>query len=486
MNPVDNDAPVANPTTLIVREDTPATGALNAYDPDGGPLTYALTTPPANGTVTLNPDGTYTYTPNSNFFGADSFAITITDSSGATLVMPISFTVSPMNDSPVANPPPLTVTEDTPATGSLGASDPDGDLLGYVLAGPPANGTVVLNGDGTYTYTPNPNFFGADSFSVTISDSTGASITVSVAVTVNPVADDAPIANPTTLVVSEDTPATGALNAYDPDGGPLTYALTTPSANGTVTLNPDGTYTYTPNANFFGSDSFAITITDSSGTTLVVPISFTVAPVDDAPVGSDLSITPPEDGGFVGTLPAASDPEGQPVTFALGRPPSSGTATVNPDGTFSYVPAANFFGTDSFTYVISDGTSISVHTVTIEVTAVNDAPVAGGDVVQVPQDTSTIVPVLLNDGDVDGDPLIIIDAKPGIGTVSINPDGTLTYTPPSGFVGVTTIGYTISDGKGGRATGEVLVSVLPVSATLPSEGPRPPASAPRVQTPFQP
>jgi VCBS repeat-containing protein len=470
-----NDSPVANPSPLIVTEDTPAIGSLNAYDPDGDTLSFVLSTPPSGGTVVINPDGTYTYTPNPNFFGSDSFTVTVIDDSGASvsILVPVSVTISPVNDPPVANPPPLTVTEDTPATGSLNASDPDGDLLGYALAAPPANGTVILNGDGTYTYTPNPNFFGPDSFSVTISDSAGASITVSVAVTVNPVDNDAPVASPTPLVVSEDTPASGALNAYDPDGGPVTYVLTTPPANGIVTLNADGSYTYTPNPNFNGSDSFTITVTDSSGATLVVPISFTVAPVDDAPVGSDLSITLPEDGGFVGTLPAGSDPDGQPVTFALGRPPSSGIATVNPDGSFSYVPAANFFGTDSFTYVISDGTSISVHTVTITVTAVNDAPVAGPDAAVVPQDTPTIVPVLLNDGDVDGDGLTIIEARAGIGAVSINADGTLTYTPPSGFVGVTTITYIISDGKGGLATGQVLVSVLPFTATVPSDGPRP-------------
>ena len=574
VTPVD-DAPVANPSPLVVTEDTPATGSLNASDPDGGPLTYALTTPPAGGTVAINPDGTYTYTPNPNFNGPDSFAITITDSSGATLVVPISFTVAPTADPPVANPSPLVVTEDTPATGSLNASDPDGDALSYSLAAPPLNGIVVLNTDGTYTYTPNANFNGPDSFSVTITDSTGLSIVATVSVTVSaendpPVAnppplivtedtpatgslnasdpdgdtlsyslgtaplhgvvvlngdgtytytpnpdyfgpdsftvsvsdgrggvvvvpvsvsvtgvDDPPVANPPPLLVTEDTPATGTLNASDPDGDPLTYALTTPPAHGTVALNPDGTYTYTPTPEFNGADSFSVSVSDGRGNVILVPVSVFVAAVDDPPVGSDLAITLPEDGSFAGQLPPASDPEGQPVSYALGRPPGFGSATVNPDGSFAYIPAPNFFGADSFTFIISDGTSTSVHTVVISVTPVNDAPVAANDVIAVPSDAPTILPVLLNDGDVDGDPLTITDAQASVGIVTINPNGTLTYQPPAGFIGSATITYTISDGQGGTATAQVFVSVLPAGATVPSNGVSgPPDLPPSQQPPF--
>jgi len=94
---------------------------------------------------------------------------------------------------------------------------------------------------------------------------------------------------------------------------------------------------------------------------------------------------------------------------------------------------------------------------------------------------------MLNDGDVDGDPLTIIGAEASVGTVSINADGTLNYQPPGGFIGTATITYTISDGQGGTATAQVLVSVLPAGATVPSDGgPRPPDSPPTQQTPFRP
>ncbi|MFJ5370774.1 Ig-like domain-containing protein, partial [Bosea sp. CER48] len=445
VTPVDNDPPIADPSPLVVTEDTPATAHLNAYDPDGGVLSYSVSAPPAHGTVVINADGSYTYTPNPDFFGPDSFEITITDSSGATLVVPIGFSVAPANDPPSANPPLLVVPEDGSATGTLNASDPDGDPLGYALATPPAHGTVVLNGDGTYIYTPNPDYFGADSFSVTISDGQGGVIVVPVNVSVTGV-NDPPVANPPPLVVTEDTPATGTLGASDPDGDQLTFTLNTPPTNGTVVLNPDGTYTYRPNPSFNGSDGFSVSISDGNGNVILVPVSVFVAAVDDPPVGSDLAITLPEDGSFASRLPPASDPEGQPVGYALGRPPGFGSAAVNADGSFAYVPAPNFFGTDSFTYVISDGTSTSVHTVTITVTPVNDAPVAANDAIAIRQDTPAILPVMLNDGDVDGDPLTIIGAEASVGTVSINADGTLNYQPPGGFIGTATITYTISDG----------------------------------------
>ncbi|MFJ5370881.1 tandem-95 repeat protein, partial [Bosea sp. CER48] len=321
VTPVD-DAPVANPSPLVVTEDTPATGNLNASDPDGDPLTFTVAVPPANGTLLLNGDGTYTYTPNPNYFGPDSFEIAVSDPQGNTILVPVSFTVTAADDAPVANPPPLVVTEDTPATGTLDASDPDGDPLTFTLNAPPTNGSVVINGDGTYTYTPNPDFNGSDSFEVAISDPQGNTILVPVSVTVSPV-NDPPVANPSPLVVTEDTPATGSLNASDPDGDLLGFTLQAPPANGTVVLNGDGTYVYTPNPNYFGADSFSVTITDSAGASIVASVSVTVSAADDAPVANPSPLVVTEDLPATGAL-NAYDPDGGPLTFELTTPPAGG------------------------------------------------------------------------------------------------------------------------------------------------------------------
>ena len=157
-----NDDPVGSTTPLTPTEDTPATGAITATDPDGDPLTYTLSTPPANGTVTLNPDGTFSYTPDPDYNGSDDFVVTVDDGNGGTVDVTVPVTVAAVNDDPTASAAPLTPLEDTPATGAVIATDVDGDPLTYSLSTPPANGTVALNPDGTFTYTPDPGFNGSD------------------------------------------------------------------------------------------------------------------------------------------------------------------------------------------------------------------------------------------------------------------------------------------------------------------------------------
>ncbi|MCX2576396.1 tandem-95 repeat protein, partial [Pedobacter sandarakinus] len=119
-------------------------GSITASEADGDPLTFATTTPPANGTVVLNADGTYTYTPKANFNGTDSFVVTVSDGKGGSTTVTINVTVTPVNDAPVATTPVnINTNKNTPVNGTITASDVDGDPLTYTIATPPANGTVV-------------------------------------------------------------------------------------------------------------------------------------------------------------------------------------------------------------------------------------------------------------------------------------------------------------------------------------------------------
>ncbi|MDY3305812.1 tandem-95 repeat protein, partial [Psychrobacter sanguinis] len=248
-------------------EDTVATGKLSpATDVDGDKLTYALADKAANGTVTISADGSYKYTPKANFNGSDSFTYTITDGT-ETITQTATITVDAVNDLPVSKDSVIQAVEDTVATGKLSAAtDADGDKLTYALADKAANGTAVVNADGNYSYTPNKDFFGTDSFTYTISDGKSGVITQKASVTVQGV-NDAPVSTNTAIKVVEDTVATGKLSpATDVDGDKLTYALADKAANGTVTISADGSYKYTPNANFNGSDSFTYTITDGTDT----------------------------------------------------------------------------------------------------------------------------------------------------------------------------------------------------------------------------
>ncbi|APZ96606.1 tandem-95 repeat protein [Fuerstiella marisgermanici] len=196
-----------------------------------------------------------------------------------------------------------------------------------------------------------------------------------------------------------------------------------------------------------------------------VSVTGEIIPSDPPPNASHDSFATNEDEsltvGAPGVLANDTDPEGQPLTASLVTGPSNGTLTLNADGSFDYAPAPNFHGTDTFVYVASDGISdSSPATVTIAVTAINDAPQAADDSTTTGEDQPVDIAVLLNDSDVDGNSLTIDSAQDGsLGTISINANGTLTYTPASGFFGSDQFTYTISDGNGGLDTASVMVTV---------------------------
>jgi VCBS repeat-containing protein len=456
-----NDAPVASAPPATTAEDTPVGGQITATDVDGDLLTYAVTTAPANGIVTVNPDGSYTYTPNANFNGADSFTVTVSDGNGGTALVMIPVTVTPVNDAPVASSPPATTAEDTPVGGQITATDVDGDALTYAVTTAPANGSVTVNPDGSYTYTPNANFNGADSFTVTVSDGNGGSVLVTIPVTVTPV-NDAPVASAPPVSTLEDTPVSGQVTASDVDGDPLGYTVTTPPANGTVTINPDGSYTYTPNANFNGSDSFTVTVSDGNGGTALVTIPVSVGTVNDAPIASAPPATTPEDTPVGGQI-AASDPDGDALTYAVTTAPTHGIVTVNPDGSYTYTPDTNFNGADSFTVTVSDGNGgTALVTIPVTVTPVNDAPVASSPPLITAEDAPVVGQVTASDAD--GDTLgYAVTTAPTNGTVTVNPDGSYTYTPNANFNGADSFTVTVSDGNGGTALVMIPVTVTPVN-----------------------
>jgi CshA-type fibril repeat protein len=461
VNPV-NDPPVAVNDTATTPEDTPVTLNVlsNDSDVDGDSLTVTSATSP-NGAVTINPDGTITFTPVANFNGTTTISYTISDGKGGTSTATVTLTVSSVNDVPVANPSTATTNEDTPIVLPVLANDTDadGDPL-TVTAASAANGTVTINPDGTVRYVPNPNFNGTDTVTYTISDGRGGTSTSTVTVTVNPV-NDVPVANNDTATTAEDSPVTIPVlgNDTDADGNPLTITSAT-SPNGTVAINPDGTITFTPNPNFNGPATITYTISDGQGGTATATVAVNVTPVNDPPVARPDTATTAEDTPvIIAPLANDSDVDGNPLTITAASSPN-GTVVINPNGTISFTPAPNFNGPTTITYTISDGQGGSATTtIAVNVTPVNDAPVARNDVFSMDEDTTARIPVLTNDSDADGDPLTVIAASSPNGTVVINPDGTISFTPSPNFNGPATITYTISDGKGGTATATVAVNV---------------------------
>ena len=248
----------------------------------------------ANGDLTFTPQA------NANGIGYSSLGFQVQDNGGTSdggidldpIPNAITFNVTPVNDAPVAAADSYSTNEDTPlvvAAAGVLANDTDveGDSLSAVLATGPSNGIVTLNGDGSFTYTPNANFNGSDSFSYKANDGSLDSGVATVSITVSAV-NDAPVATAESYSTNEDTPlvvaAAGVLaNDTDVDGDSLSVVLATGPSNGIVTLNGDGSFTYTPNVNFFGSDSFTYKANDGSLDSGVATVSITVDPINDAP-----------------------------------------------------------------------------------------------------------------------------------------------------------------------------------------------------------
>ncbi len=254
-------------------------------------------------------------------------------------------------------------------------------------------------------------------------------------------------------------------NDSDPDHDPVFVHSVGSPANGMASDNGDGTVTYAPNAGFTGTDTFTYTITDledeSAPATVTVNVS---APNNTDPnaVG-DSANTDYETAVIIDVLSNDSDPDGDTVTIQSVGTPADGTASDNGDGTVTYTPDAGFSGSDEFTYTITDGRGGSdMATVTVMVRpAGNTDPNAVNDTAETDQDTAVVIDVLANDSDADGDSLSVSNVSQGVnGSVGINPDNTVTYTPAAGYSGSDNFTYMISDGHGGSAMASVAVSVL--------------------------
>jgi VCBS repeat-containing protein len=252
-----------------------------------------------------------------------------------------------------------------------------------VLVTGPGHGTLTLNANGSFTYTPDANYNGPDSFTYKASDGTLTSNLATVTLTVTAV-NDAPTAGDDAYSTAEDTALTVAAPGVlgddsDPDGDPLTAVLVTGPSHGTLTLNANGTFTYTPAADFNDTDTFTYKASDGSAQSNLATVTITVTPVSDPPTATNDTYTTNEDTPLTvpapGVLGNDTDPDGDPLTAVLGTGPGHGTLTLNADGSLAYTPAANYNGPDTFTYRASDGTTTSgLATVTLTITAVNDPP----------------------------------------------------------------------------------------------------------------
>ena len=303
-----------------------------------------------------------------------------------------------------------------------------------------------------------------------LADATLGAATADPAVVLAPV-NGAPVTAADSVATKEDTAVTLDLlaNDSDPEGDPLAVTSVSQGANGSVAINPDGTVTYTPDADFSGSDTFSYSISDGNGGTATESVTVTVAPVNDAPLAAADSVATKEDTPVTLDLLANDkDPDGDPLAVTAVTQGANGSVAINPDGTVTYTPDADFSGSDSFNYSLSDGNGgTATETVTVTVAPVNDAPVAQDDSFKGQEDSPITGNVLANDSDVDGDPLAVTSTGTLVtamgAAVVMAGDGSFTYSPPADFNGTDSFSYTVSDGSGGTASATASLVVASVN-----------------------
>ena len=338
-------------------------------------------------------------------------------------------------------------------------SDPDGDPLAVSLVSNVLHGTLALASDGTFTYLPFAEWSGTDQFTYSVDDGKGGTAYAQATIIVTPV-NDPPLAMDDVATTSEDTPVVVnvPLNDTDVDGNlaPTTVAIVDGPDNGTAIVNPlTGQVTYTPDPNYNGPDTFTYQICDTDGLCDTATVTVDVGGLNDPPLAVDDPATTPEDTPVeIPVLVNDSDPDGtlNPATVAIVSGPDHGSVAIV-GGVVTYTPDPGFHGIDRFTYTVADneGATSNVATVTIRIPAGTIPPVAVDDLATTNPGTPVAVDILLNDWDTDGvvvPSTVRIISQPANGTVVVNPDGTITYTPQDGFAGTDQFTYTVEDDDG--------------------------------------
>lgn len=478
-----NTSPNANGQSIATTEEVAAPVTLTGNDGQGDALTYVVVNGPVSGTLSGSPPA-LTYTPNANFHGTDFFTFKASEQPSGVLESDpatVLIEVSSVDDLPSASNDALTLPEDTVSTVAVLTNDGgfgDGPVTVSVLSAP-ANGEALALSGNTIRYAPVRDYAGSDSFTYRITDSDGDAASATVNVTVQ-AANDAPVAADDAYTTNEDQAlvvAAGAgvlVNDTDVDGPTASAAVVVPPASGSLSLAANGSFTYTPNANFSGTDVFTYTRFDGTLTSASATVVLHVTAVDDLPSAQNDAISVSEDG-FVNVAVLSNDSnlgDGS-ISVTITTAPTDGLAIALSGGLVRYTPNADFAGSDTIGYTVTDADGdSSAATVAVTVNGVADAPVALDDAFSLDEDETLVVAaasgVLANDDDADGSALTVqVVLSPANGVLTLAADGSFTYTPDSNFGGADFFSYQVSDGAA-SSLATVILSVASV-ADAPTE-----------------
>lgn len=444
-----NDSPIAQNDTFTGSEDTAVNGSVNTNDSDidSSPLNYTVVTPPASGSLNLASNGAFTYNPPANQSGNYSFTYQVCDNQNACATATVSLTIQPVNDQPVAVADFFTTTEDNVLSGTVANDiDIDSPSLSYTYLSGLANGSIEMNSNGTFSYFPNENWSGIETATYTVCDNQNACSNGTFQITVNYV-NDAPNVVNESFSTNEDTPISGNLSINDDaqGEGTLTYSLASIVEHGEITILPNGTFTYTPAADWFGTETINYSGCNSNNACDGGTLTITVQAVNDAPVCTDATINLNEDASLAVELALVNDVDNSSFSTTLDASPN-GQVTLNGTINFLYIPTTHYFGEDTFSVTYCDAANLCcTATVSATIDAINDAPSTAAGEADVNED-STLNGSLPASNDVDHSNLQYeLVTAPMNGEVLVNPDGTFTYSPDNNYNGIDAFTFSVCD-----------------------------------------
>lgn len=437
--------PISEPDIGSTMQNIPLNGESVLNNDFGTGLSATLTSPPSSGTIILNADGTYLYTPNLNFVGTDSFSYTATDIYNQMTTNTVTITVV---STPVYTNPDFGRTfVNTPLvqTKSIFSNDSPGlTLFSYTQ---PANGQVIVDSNGLYVYTPNQGFTGVDFFTyIGVDVNNNQTNPTKVLILVQPVQIRL---TPDTATTRANIPLLGASVLRNDTGANLQVTSYTQPTFGVVAMTLGGKYLYIPPRGFSGIVKFTYTVTDAYSQTASTTVTINVIPK-----AFNETVTTPVNTPLTGNL--LTNDLGSGLTVTNYQQPAHGTVIIQPNGAYTYTPTSDYSGPDSFMYTVTDSSGqSSTATVNISVTplAVNESFV-----------TETNIPIngSLLSNDMGSDLTVTGFTQPSHGSVSINPDGTFTYIPNTGYAGPDSFTYTVIDSSGQTSVAKVSIKVNPV------------------------
>jgi VCBS repeat-containing protein len=470
---VDDDGPytIAEGETLTV---SAASGLFsNDTDIDGDTLSPTVVSGPSYGSLTVNADGSFTYTHDGSETTADTFAYEANDGSGGTAQATVTLNITPVNDPPVANNDSYNVNEGetltVEATAGLLANDGDaeGNSLAAILVSNVSHGTLTLNNDGSFTYIHDGSETTDDSFTYQAEDGLAGSIIATVSLTINPVNDAPTISGSPPITVAEDTLYSFSPTVEDVDGDTLTFSIVNLPTWATFSTD-SGTLSGTPTNDHVGTtEGIVITVTDGELFSSLAAFDLTVTNVNDPPVATADSYSVDEDTPLTVAAPGVlgndsdTDPTADILSAGLVSDVSSGSLSLNADGSFTYTPSADFDGEDSFTYEVSDGQGGTAQaTVSISINAINDVPVITGQhSPATPKNvalTITLDDLIVFDPDNTYPDNFVLSVHDGI---DYSRNGN-TITPALDYVGTLAVPVTVNDGTAQSTVFELSVEVL--------------------------